>query len=172
MGAYMKMAGLDGGITAKGLENTIALSSVNFSIQRKMNTQPGSVADREGTRPSLSEIVVTKEVDKTSPLLIGHVTVGQVIPTVELRFAHSGKDTNIYQVVTLTNVMVSGLAFNYAGTGINPDGSPTADDKVKPTEDISLNYTQIEVKNTPYDSSGKAGSPVAAGYNLETAQAS
>ena len=169
MSAYMKIDGIDGNVTAKGLEKTIELKSANFSVKRNMNTKPGATADREGTKPSVSEMVITKEVDSASPRLFGDATVGTTIPTVTISFVNTGKDLAEYHSVILKDVLVSGyeLTHNDAASSAS-EGEPT---NAKPTERVSFNYTNIEVKNTPYSKDHKAGSPVSVGYNLETAQA-
>jgi type VI secretion system secreted protein Hcp len=164
MTAYMKVTGqstLDGDVTAKGLEKTTQLLSANFGIKRSMNTKPGSVGDREGTKPSVSEFTITKKVDKISPYLVRDAATGTTIPSIEFKFATTGKDLSVYHVVRLENVIVSGYTLDHV----------ESDDKdAKPTETINFNFTKIEITNTPYGADHKAGSPVTAGYDLETAR--
>lgn len=172
MGAYMKIDGIDGNVTAKGLEKTIGIKTANFSVKRNMNTKPGAVADREGTKPSVSEMVVTKEVDAASPHLFGDATVGTTIPTVTISFVNTGKDLAEYHSVILKDVLVSGyeLIHHQTEQHTSEEGAKEASNQ-KPLERVSFNYANIEVKNTPYSKDHKAGSPVSVGYNLETAQA-
>lgn len=167
MSAYMKIEGIDGGITAKGLEKNIEIQSAHFSVKRNMHTKPGAVFDREGTKPAVSEVSVTKLVDSASPHLFGEATVGTTIPTVTLRFIKSGKDLSEYHTVILKEVLISGYQFNHDANHLHADNV----NDVKPTETISFNYANIEVKNTPFSKDNKQGSPVSVGYNLETAQA-
>jgi type VI secretion system secreted protein Hcp len=164
MSAYMKIDGLDGNVTAKGLEKTIEVISTNFSVKRNMTTKPGAVMDREGTKPSVSDISITKEVDKTSPKLFGYATVGTVIPSVTISWMNTGKDLSEFHSISMKDVLVSGYELIHDAT--NPDGTVS-----KPVEKISFNCTQLEVKNTPHSEDHKAASPVAIGYNLKTAQA-
>jgi type VI secretion system secreted protein Hcp len=165
MSVYMKIDGLDGNVTAKGLEKTIEVISANFSVKRNMTSKPGAVMDREGTKPALSEFTVTKEVDSTSPKLFGNATVGTVIPSVTISFVNTGKDLSEYHSIIMKNVLVSGYELVH-------DAAHSVDvNNTKPMERISFNYTNIEVKNTPHSKDHKAGSPVAVGYNLGTAQA-
>ncbi|MSP53242.1 MAG: type VI secretion system tube protein Hcp [Gammaproteobacteria bacterium] len=164
MSAYMKIEGLDGNVTAKGLEKTIEVISANFSVKRNMTSKPGAVMDREGTKPAVSEFTVTKEVDSTSPKLFGNATVGTLIPSVTVSFVNTGKDLSEYHSVIMKNVLVSG--YELVHDAQSADGT-----NAKPMERVSFNYTNIEVKNTPHSKDHKASSPVAVGYNLETAQA-
>jgi type VI secretion system secreted protein Hcp len=168
MTAYMKVNGnseLEGDITASGLEKTIQLLSGGFSVSRSMNTQAGNVGDREGTKPSISEFEITKKVDKTSPYFARDAATGVTIPSVEIKFVNTGKDLSVYHVVKLENVIVSGYQINYAESATKTEGSDA-----KPTESITLNFTKFEVTSTSFGKDHKAGSPVTAGYDLETAK--
>ncbi len=169
MSIYMQIQGIDGNVTAEGLEKFIELESFDFQVKRKMNTQPGAVSDREGSKPSLSEVTVTKRVDKTTPLLFGEATVGATKPQVVIKFVNTGASLQEYLVVTLSNVLVSGYEIADSVPTVGEDGS--VPQKSKPFEKITLNFDKIEVKYTPYDSQHKAGSPIPAGYDLKTAKA-
>jgi type VI secretion system secreted protein Hcp len=167
MTAYLKVNGnseLEGDITASGLEKTTQLLSAGFRISRKMNTQAGNVGDREGTKPSMSEFVISKKVDKISPFLVRDAAAGITIPSVEIKFANTGKDLSVYHVVRLENVLISGYLLDHS------DSASTSENDSKPIETITLNFTKLEVTNTPYGKDHKACSPVTAGYDLETAQ--
>lgn len=159
MSIYMKIQGIDGNVTAKGLEKYIELESCNFGLRRQMNTKPGSVTNREGTKPSVSEITIAKRVDNTSPQLFKEAAVGAAIPSVEIKFVNTGADLSEYHSITLNDVMVSAYDFSHI-----PEES-------KPLERIAFNFRKIETRYTPYDKNNKAGSPSATGYDLETAQA-
>lgn len=167
MSAYMKIDGIDGNVSAKGLEKTIEVTSAHFCVKRNMNTKPGAVADREGTKPSLSEFTITKQVDSASPYLFKDAAVGTTIPTVEVKFVNTGKGLAEYHTITLKDVLVSGYELEHDERG-QPDKESA---NRKPSEKVTFNYAHIEVKNTPFSKDHKAGSPVSTGYNLETAQA-
>jgi type VI secretion system secreted protein Hcp len=171
MKAYMKINGVSGNVTANSFKDAIALTGVHFNVKRAMNTKPGAISDRQGTRPSFSEVTVTKEVDKASPILFRDATTGKPIPTVDIQFTHAGQNTNITHSVTLSNVLISGYELEHTEkTAVTDQEGKTEKDSDKPIEHITLNFTKMEIKNTPYDANNKAQSPVAAGYDLETAQ--
>ncbi|MCK4870429.1 MAG: type VI secretion system tube protein Hcp [Gammaproteobacteria bacterium] len=169
MSAYMKIQGIDGNVTAKGLEKWIEIESCDFGVKRKMNTQPGSVTNREGTKPSISEFTISKRVDTTSPSLFKEAAVGSTIPSVQLKFVNTGSDLNEYHLITLTDVLISGYDFNH--TAVHPGADGALPQETKPLENVTFNFRKIETKHTPYDKNNKAGSPRATGYDLETAQA-
>jgi len=159
----MKMDGAEGNVTAKGYEKWIELSSLNFGVKRSINTKPGKVADRESTRPTVSEVTLTKEMDKSSPALFTEACVGKAKPKVEVHLCQTGENISPFMQYTLENVLVSNYSVNHS-----------SDDNQRktgyPTETVTLNFDKIEMKYTPYDEQHKAQSPIPAGYDLNTAQ--
>lgn len=92
-------------------------------------------AGREASTPSVSEIVVTKTMDKSTPKLAEGVCKGKMTQELNKKTTHNGDQ---YYVVKLTDVMVS--SWQVSGQG---SGEPI------PTESISLNFTKIEWNYTP-----------------------
>jgi len=90
---------------------------------------------------------------------------GMTIPSIEIKFVNTGKDLSIYHVVKLYDVLVSGYSIDYDDQGSKTDAA-----SAKPTERITLNFTKFEITNTPHGKDHKAGSPITAGYDLETAR--
>ena len=161
MTAYLKVNGnseLEGDITASGLEKTTQLLSASFGVRRRMNTQVGNVGDREGCKPSISQFVISKVVDKISPYLARDAASGITIPSLEIKFVNTGKDLSAYHVIRLENVLVSRYEIDHGAES-------------KPIEHVKFNFTKFEITNTPYSKEHKAGAPVTTGYDLETAQA-
>jgi type VI secretion system secreted protein Hcp len=155
MAIYMKFAGIDGQTTAKGHEKWIELNSLQFGVGRGISAPTGSSANREASAPSVSEIVVTKLTDATSPLFFQESVVGKG-KTVNVHFVRTSADQlETYLELTLTNTLVSGYSVSSGGDA--------------PSESISLNFTKIEVKYTPYNADHSKGTPVPAAYDMATA---
>jgi len=167
---YMQIPGIQGNVTAEGLSGFIELESFDFNLARKMNTVPGAVTDREGSKPSISEIVITKRADKTTPLLFSEAATGTAKPQMTIKFVNTSSTLSTYLEFTLSNVMVS--RYEISDNVPLPNEEGQVPHKRKPLETIAFNFTKIEVKYTPYDDQHKAGSPIPAGYDLETAKAS
>jgi type VI secretion system secreted protein Hcp len=169
MGIYLQIDGIQGPVTAKGLEGFIQAESFTSNIQRKLATQAGAVSNRETSKPVFSEITLTKIVDKTTPLLFTEATVGASKSNAVVKFISAGSNLNEYLTITLGNVMISSQTLDTTDRNVSDDGENNRSDR--PTESITLNFTKIEVKYTPYDNQNNVGSPIPAGYDLETAQA-
>jgi len=166
MAIYMKIKGIDGDVTAQGHENWIALKSLDFDVKRIISTDPGRIADREGTRPSLSEINLTKKTDKSSPLLFSEACVGKAKSEVKIHICQTGNSLSPYLELTLNNVIVSSYYFDC--NEFNTDDKKHSN---YPVETVTLSYDKIEVRYTPYDSKNQAQSPIPAGYDLKQAVA-
>lgn len=170
MPIYMHIPGVNGDVTSKNHNNWIEIKSVTFHTKRNLNTQPGRIADREGSRPSVSEIEITKIMDKTSPLLFSESVTGNAKSQVEIHMCTTNDTITPFQALTLSNVVVSGYTMHPTTQDFVADKN-TVDRSTYPTETIRLNFTKIETKFTPFDAKHKPQSPIPAGYDLETAAA-
>lgn len=157
MAIYLKIDKFDGHVTAKGYEKWIEIETFHHSVERNISTRPGNVADREATKPSFSELMVTKKLDKTSPKLFEQACVGKALPKVEIHLCLTGPDKiSPYTQYTLQNVIIS----RYETLG------EQGCERGAPSEQLYLNFDKIEVKYIPYDAQHNAGSPIPAGYDL------
>lgn len=158
MPIYMQVQGIDGDVSAKGYEKWIALDSLNFGANRDIKTRTGKTSDREATLPTVGEIVVTKEMNKSSPNLFAEACVGKA-KSVTIHVCQTGTDAaKPYVEYTLNNVLLS----NYQ---VALDKNT---DHAVPVETLNLNFDKIEMKYIPYDEQHNAGSPIPAGYDLTT----
>lgn len=165
---YMKITDISGDVTAKGHESWIALESLLFQSKRIIHTDPGRIADREGTRPTLSEITAIKKMDKSSPLLFSESCVGKAKPEIQIHLCQTASQLNPYVQITLNNVIVSGY---HLDTGyFDQSMQDIQQRKINyPLETITLNFDKIEVKYIPYNEKNEAQSPIPAAYDLKEA---
>ena len=63
MSVYMKIDGINGKVTAKGHEQWIDCSSLQWGVGRAISSAVGTSADREASKPSISEVSITKMMD-------------------------------------------------------------------------------------------------------------
>ena len=123
---YIKFDGIDGESVDKDHKDWINLLS--FSNDSKIRED--SVSTRY--QYDVSDIIVVKELDKSSPKLAESIAMGKVFPKVEIHL-DSGKET--YHVYKLTNVMIT----SYTISGTNNE---------IPTEEFSLNYEKITISES------------------------
>jgi type VI secretion system secreted protein Hcp len=153
---FMQFEGIDGAVSVKGFAKDIELLSFSFGVSRGVSSPTAGAINREASAPTISEITVTKKLDKTSPKLLQQALDGTG-KTVTIFFVNieDGKATT-YAKYVLSNVLVSAYSVS--------SGSD------HPTESISLNFTKVEFTSFIKTSAGSI-TPVEAGWDL-TAQRS
>lgn len=107
-------------------------------------SSPGG-GTREASRPSVSEMVVTRKTDSTSPLLFSYITRTAILPEVDLAGTLADGTPFSYE---LTDVILTGFSTSAGGSSFS--------------ESLSLNFTKIETT--------VGGN--SAGYDLATGKAS
>jgi len=113
-------------------------------------------ASRESSIPSVSEIVVTKRMDGSSPGLWTDSVAGQLNTTVKIAFTTTSQGaTTQFLNYELTNTGLSGYSVSSGGD--------------MPTESLSLNFTKVVWSFTGTDPS-VSGTPVTQGYDLTLAK--
>jgi type VI secretion system secreted protein Hcp len=150
----MKYDGIDGEATHQDHKKWIDVSSLQFGLGRGISTPSGSTANREASEPSVSEVTITKLMDSSSTKLLVESATGNAGKTVKIDLVSTGSPGNTYVTYTLTNALISGYSVSTGGD--------------RPSESISINFTKIEYKFTPYDVKNKAGTPVTVSYDLST----
>jgi type VI secretion system secreted protein Hcp len=123
---YIKFDGIDGESTDKDHADWIILLS--FSQGTEMQKDSATIRDSY----EVSDVIVVKELDKSSPKLAESIAMGTVFPKVEIHL-DSGKET--YYAYELTNVMIT--SYSISGTGNDV-----------PIEEFSLNYEEITFTET------------------------
>lgn len=152
--AFMKLGDIKGESQASGHEDEIDILSWSFGIASPVYTDPGT-GNREATRPSVSEVSVTKEMDKATPRLMEGCATGTHYPDAVITLKRASADTQqTYLVITMTDVIV---------TSVSTGGSGGDD---RPTETLSLNFGSIQVVYTEYLPDGRAGETTEFMYSL------
>ena len=135
--AYLKFDGVDGEAKDDKHEKWIDVLSFSQTITRGDSS---SLSAGASAGPVFHDIVVVKELDKSSPKLAESIAMGKVFPKVEIHLT-SGAGT--YYAYELTNVMVTSYSI-----------SGDADDR--PTEEVSITFEEIKVTYTEYENDGKS----------------
>ena len=141
---FMQVSGVDGESTDSDHKDWIEVLSFSMGM-----TLPGGGATGPSRRRGdvvVEDIVVVKELDKSSPKLMDKCVKGAVIPLLVIDVCRSNVDGSrlVYYKYELQNVMITSFYAN---------GS-TSDDR--PTETVTLNFEEIKVTYTETDSTGKS----------------
>jgi len=150
----MKWDGIDGAVTTTGFEKWIELNSFQWGVGRAIGTAARGAATREASEPNISEVVVSKRLDKSSTKLFMDAVAGDLSATVKFKFTTTTKDkVETYLAYELTNCGLSGYSVSGCGGA--------------PQESLSLNFTKVMFTYTERDPK-VAGSPDTVGYDLLT----
>ena len=156
MAIYMNWDGVPGDVTTSGFEKWIELTSFQWGVGRGIGSAMSGQASRESSIPSVSEVVVTKRMDSSSPGLWTDSVAGQLNTTVKISFTTTSQGaTTQFLLYELTNTGLSGYSLSSGGD--------------MPTESLSLNFTKVVWTFTGTDPS-VSGTPVTQGYDLTLAK--
>ena len=131
MAIYMKYASINGSSTAQSHEQWITCDSIQWGGGRSISTPTGSAKNREASMVSISEVVITKNQDNSSPELLKRSYVGTDGEDVTIHLTTtSNEGVNTIMELKLTNTLISGFSVSSGGD--------------RPTESVSMNFTKIE----------------------------
>ncbi len=159
MATYLYIHDIKGSVTASNHKDWIEISSFSFQMNRYINTLPGQIYDRESSRPSISEIEISKKIDNSSVLLFQQSCTGKVISNITIDLCQTNQHTNAYAQIQLYNIIISKYALFFENR----------DNNTRPVENISLSFDKIEYRYTPYNRDNQAQSPLTSGYDLKNA---
>lgn len=146
MAGYIKFDGVDGECQDKDHKAWCPILSFSQGLHKPGGGATGSSRRRGDV--ILDDVLVTKEVDKSSPKLAEAVAQGKVFPKVQIHitasYDQSGAGRVTYYAYELKNVQVVGYR---VGGMVQADG-------VVPTEECSLNFEEIKCTYTEYDNKG------------------
>ena len=156
MPIYMEYDGIKGSVTAAGHEKWIELHSCQVGINRHVTSASGRGTNREAAVPSVSEIVVTKDLDCASTGLFKAALWGEG-KKVKIDFCKTDKDKwEAYMQMELENALIS--SFSTSGSG--------GDGNARPMESLSLNFTKITYVTTLPDDKNSTGKPDRTSWDL------
>ena len=146
MMAYMyakgaKSGAINGSVTQKGRENSVAVIAVSHSIISPRDPQSGLPTGQRMHKP----YVITKELDMATPLLYNVLCTNENLTTVVVKFwtpqikAASGVGAEVQHfTVKLTNANIASIDFRMANIR-HPDLVKFAE-----YEEIAMTYQKIE----------------------------
>ncbi len=158
MAIYLLYEGIKGNVTADGYKDHIQIASLQFGVGRGVSMEPGNLANREATRPSVSEVTISKTADNSVTDFFRESVVGSAGKTAKFKFVQTGTDKVIkYMNIDLFDTIVSGYSISAPGDG-------------DPMESISISFSKIEVNYNDFDTANKNSNPQRVGYDLATAK--
>lgn len=160
MAIYMNFNSLaiKGNVTADNYKDWIEIDNFQLGVGRGISMEVGNMANREATRPSMSEIVVTKPMCNASGGLFKESLAGTDGVTVLIHIVvTSNSGLEKFAAYELSDVLIS--SYNISGSSSS-----------RPHESIGLSYSKIVADLQGADKANKNGSNMKVGYDLTTAK--
>ncbi|MFT5691700.1 MAG: type VI secretion system secreted protein Hcp [Oceanicoccus sp.] len=158
MAIYMNFNDLaiKGNVTAEGYADWINIQSLQYGIGRGISMEAGNVANREASRPSISELSISKMMDTSSAKLLNESVTGAAGIKVVIEIVKTGaKQLDKFCTIELENVLVSGYSVSSGGEGA-------------PSESISLSFTKIQYEYVSGAVDNADATTMKVGYDLVT----
>jgi type VI secretion system secreted protein Hcp len=146
LNAYLQLKGakqgaIKGSVVQKGRENKILVIAVDHGISSPIGTGSGAATGKRVHQP----LMITKELDKSSPPLYNAFISNENITEWELQFwtgalkpgAGAGKETQHY-TIKLTNARISSIHF------VMPNNKVAELSKLSEYEEVAFTYEKIE----------------------------
>lgn len=150
---FLKIDGIDGESTDSKHKNSIDVQSWSWG-----ETNTGDAANRGGMgagKVSMQDFHFVMHVNKATPKLMEACASGQHIKTAELTCRKAGKEQQEYYKIKLSDLIVS----SYQGGG--------SQGEVVPVDQISLNFSKLEIEYKEQKPDGTLGGAVKAGWDLK-----
>ena len=157
--AFMKLGDIKGEATDNDHKDWIIIESMSSAISRTASDK-GKDAQRSRGDVTLGDVVVVKELDKSSPKLAESSANGVFYDEVEIHFTRTFERTGEeieqpYLTYKLKDVLVTSYSFHG-----NAAGDPL------PTEAVTLGYAEVEWTYITYDpTSGEKSGEVVGKYS-------
>jgi type VI secretion system secreted protein Hcp len=155
MPAFLKIGDLKGAATDQDHKDWVIIESLSAPIHRSI---PQGAKDQQRARgeTTLGDVVVVRQLDKSSAKLWEACATGKFFPEVEVHFCSTIKGKQEpYLKYKLSNVIITSYGFHG-----NSSGSPL------PSEEVTLGFTEKEMTYVVLDpNTGDAKGNVAGKYN-------
>lgn len=155
MPIFMHAEGIRGAAQDNQHRGWIKLESIEWGVQRQLRAPASTRGGRESSNTEISELVFTKTMDRCSPQIFIEACCGwgrEII--LEVTQSGQGAGTNPYMRYVLKNALISSYSLD-----------ATAQDISRPLERVTLSFTGLEVRYTPYDQDGKALAPISVSFD-------
>jgi len=152
---FLKIDGIQGESQDKTHKNEIEIESFSWGA-----AQTGTASHGGGMgagRVSVQDFNFMMQVNKASPKLFLACAQGEHIKNAVLTCRKAGKEQQEYLKVTFTDLLVS----NYLTSGSGGGGAA-------PMDQISLNFSKMEMEYKEQKADGSLGGAIKAHYDLKT----
>ena len=154
---FLKIDGIDGESLQKGHEKEIEIMSFSWG-ESNAGSFSGNLGGGSG-KVSMQDFHFTVPVNKASPKLFLACATGEHIKSAVLVCRKAGKEQQEFLKWKFSDLLISSYQ-----TGGSSDGG------VLPIDQVSFNFSKIEVSYAPQKQDGSLDAALPAGYDLKAGQ--
>lgn len=157
MSSFLFIEGVTGEASDPSYQGWMDIMKWGWDVSRNITSSTSTQGDRESSNATIGDLKIHRLMDKATPNLFIEAACGRgkEIKLVQTKTG-TGNGTDTFIEYTLKNALIS----QYDVLAI--------DEGVRPREEITISFVDIEVKYTPYDEDGNAEAPIAVGFNTAT----
>ena len=131
MAIFMKYGTIVGETTQLAHKQWIEIQSLQWGVGRGISSGVGGGSKREASAPSVSEVVLTKTFDISSPLLLKEALGGKAVDVkIDLTQTDNSGKHIAYQKFILHDTLISGYSVSSGGA--------------RPSESLSLSFVKVD----------------------------
>lgn len=152
---YLQIEGIKGESQDDKHKDWIEITSAHWGVVQPKSATASTAGGHTTARAELSDIVVTKLADLSSPILFQICASGKTIPKAKLEFMRADGNGNPikYFEVELENILIGSV-------------TPTIDPGETLHESVSLKFSKMKCKYTQQKIGGGSGGNTAGGWDL------
>ena len=155
--AFLKIDGIPGESTDDKHKDWIEILSYSWGVSQPASGSHSSGGARAAERVNVQDFSIVHTLDKASPKLFLACCKGEHLKTTCIELCRATGDKQKYMEYKLTDVIVS---------SVRPGGSSKGGETL-PVEEISFNYTKVEMTYTVTDhKTGRPSGDVKANWDL------
>jgi type VI secretion system secreted protein Hcp len=155
--AFMQVKGIDGESQDDAHKNWIEILHLEFATHQPAGGSRSSSGAASGERVNVSDVTISKLLDKASPKLFLACCNGEHIGEVTIHLCRAGKEKNKYMEYKLYDVIISSYS---------PAGSAKGGESL-PVEQLTFNPGKLELIYTATDpKTGKTAGDVKAHWDV------
>jgi type VI secretion system secreted protein Hcp len=151
---FLKIKGIEGEAQDKTHKNEIEIESWSWG-ETQTGTHAGGAGGGAG-KVAMQDFHFVMKINKASPKLFLACASGEHIPDAVLTCRKAGKEQQEFLKVKFSDLLIS--SYQTGGSGHSD---------VVPTDQISFNFSKIEVEYKPQKADGSLDGGIPAGWNLK-----
>jgi type VI secretion system secreted protein Hcp len=150
---YVRLEGISG--ESKDSKHTNWIDVLNFGYSVSQSSSMFTGGGGGVGKASFEALSFTHFVDRASSNLFQYCAAGKHIPTVEVSACKVGDGSQEYMRITLSDVLVTGVALK------------GATDDIKPQEVVMLSYAKIKIEVREQNADGSLGPAVVGTWDVK-----